>query len=662
MAEDVDVKFGAEHADFDHGVDSARGHVELFGASITQLREVMQGFTRPLYAVRENLGHLAEAFAAVEVARKIGEFVEAMTELGERTERLGLIFGITAQEVGFLSFVATQTGGSADSLMHSLERLALSLQQAEAKTTPTARALRAMGLDAQALSKLPLVEMLDKMRARYSELAPGIQRTAIAQALVRGGAETMLPILSMSDERWQQLRKTFDETGASMTGQLAEAFAETGHKIGVAKESLVGLGITIFDLFRPAVDTIVDGFTKLVEAFNNSIKSGGVVKDLFAILAIGVDILVAGVLTLAEAFTILWDTAIGVLTALKAPLVGIAQGIDDALGGNFSKVMDDVGSGFTEMGNVGVKTWDKISGSLATYKSLLRELFESNKHPAEGLAGFGPPKPAPSLFGGDQTPGEKTFEKAIDAAERQTAALKAQAEAFGLSKGAAAAYEEEQKLIAIALQNNIPVTDALRDRIKAVGEEYGKATEKLELMNSKQAAFSNVAEGISGAVVSWMQGTKTLGQAFLELAAQLAAAVVQAVIFNAVMAAFGMPLGGGGGPFGSLIGAGFKAIGLDEGAWEVKQPTLAVVHPGESVVPQRFASGMRAAAAGGGGDAGGGSGGGNIEYHDHTSVQALDATGMRQVLSLRRDQVIAALRDIARDRPHELRRLVQGVR
>jgi hypothetical protein len=65
---------------------------------------------------------------------------------------------------------------------------------------------------------------------------------------------------------------------------------------------------------------------------------------------------------------------------------------------------------------------------------------------------------------------------------------------------------------------------------------------------------------------------------------------------------------GAGGLFSGLSGLlGLFGIPLATGAWDIRAPTAAVVHPGEMVLPQSFASGLRNAVSssvgGGGGSA-----------------------------------------------------------
>lgn len=67
--------------------------------------------------------------------------------------------------------------------------------------------------------------------------------------------------------------------------------------------------------------------------------------------------------------------------------------------------------------------------------------------------------------------------------------------------------------------------------------------------------------------------------------------------------------------------------GLEVGAWEIPQPMLALLHPGESVVPANFASGLRSSGmlSGGGGSAASSGGSTAVTFQ----VSALDAASVQ---------------------------------
>lgn len=94
---------------------------------------------------------------------------------------------------------------------------------------------------------------------------------------------------------------------------------------------------------------------------------------------------------------------------------------------------------------------------------------------------------------------------------------------------------------------------------------------------------------------------------------------------------------------GSAAGLGGGVAGLEVGAWNIPSPMLALLHPGESVVPQDFATGLRTSGALDSGGAGGG--GDNYQI----TIQALDTQTGAQFLQRNIGAIVRSLRGAVRN-------------
>ena len=158
-------------------------------ASMSQVRHSLQGLTEPIRGIYDNLGAMAEAFAAVFAVDKIEEFAARYAELGEQIERTSAMLGVSAKSAQELGFVAEITGGDAKGLATAMERLQLNLQHAQNPTSQQAQALKALGLSAKELIGLSLDQQMDKIANAVSRFADGGNKTAIVMALLgRSGA------------------------------------------------------------------------------------------------------------------------------------------------------------------------------------------------------------------------------------------------------------------------------------------------------------------------------------------------------------------------------------------------------------------------------------------------------------------------------------------
>src|ERR1700683_3886772 len=121
MAEDdVELRFGASLEGLQAGIEAAKEQVE--------------GLSGPISEIASSFKELGEALVAALAIEKIADFAEEMGELGEQTERMSKMLGITTEQVGELSYAAALTGTSTENLAMMMGRFEAALPRAEEGT------------------------------------------------------------------------------------------------------------------------------------------------------------------------------------------------------------------------------------------------------------------------------------------------------------------------------------------------------------------------------------------------------------------------------------------------------------------------------------------------------------------------------------------------
>lgn len=502
MSDDVEVKFGADTAD-------AESH-------ITQLREVLRGFSAPIQGIRENLGELAEAFVAAFAVEKVSEFFEKMAELGTQTSRTSAMLGITTEEVGRLNAISLATGTSAEGMSTTLERLALNLARAQQGTGPAAAALKALGLNAQDLIKLPLTGAMNEIAEKMSSFEDGTNKTAIAMSLLGRSGAQLIPVLNQGARGLEELGMIADRTGTAIGPATTERFEKLHQTITEAGLAFKGVGITIADAFTPAVTAIVGAISDLVEWFNTSIQAGGAFKGLLDLLAVAAKALATGLLT--------------VVFAIEAVVQGTDLGLRvlrDVLTGNFSSVQTDF------------KTFqDSMFMSAQSFVARLNNLWGEAKTGGEG----GEKKAAPTLnLGTDNSASiaAKEIEAEIKvlqlglqekkslldeelAAHKITNAQKFQS----LQDWTDDTYDSEkellQKELALYKQGSTEYA-AVKAKLTELDAKYALDSQKIttdavkaqtktytDFFNTIQGAFNSQLRGLLAGTTSWSQAFKNI--------------------------------------------------------------------------------------------------------------------------------------------------------
>ena len=184
-----------------------------------------------------------------------------------------------------------------------VDRLQQSLQRAQVPTSQQALALKAIGLSASQLIGVPLPEQFDRIADAVSKFADGGNKTAIVMALLgRGGAE-MIPTLDLGRAGLDQMRQSAEDAATVMSGQTVSALATMKQSTTLLEASLKSLGGTIMGQVAPSITEFDNQLAHSVGNITALIATGQLTD--FVMKALGSDIqLVADyVKLLAQAFT-----------------------------------------------------------------------------------------------------------------------------------------------------------------------------------------------------------------------------------------------------------------------------------------------------------------------------------------------------------------------
>lgn len=370
MADEVAVKF--------------TGSLEGIEASVTQIREFLQGLESPIRGVREQLGELAEAFVAAFAVEKVAEFARSMGELGERTEIAAAILGTSTEDVGRLSLVAAQSGTSVDGLRTAIDRMALKVIE---QSDQTKRALSALGLSFGDLRGKNGMEALEVLAEPFSKIENGTNKAAIAMALLgRSGAE-LIPFLNRGAEGLREVGAEADKLGVSLDHETTEALAGTHRQFVLLSAAMQGAGIQVFMAFRTAIEGAVQIVRDLAASFTEAMRSGGMVRDIVTALGAAMRMLVSALAIGIAAFKGVWAAATDTIDVvglsflhlgdlIREIFAGLASGISGFFAGILAAAKESLsatGALFADLGGV-IKgafsgnfseAWAKLKGDAA---------------------------------------------------------------------------------------------------------------------------------------------------------------------------------------------------------------------------------------------------------------------------------------------------------
>jgi len=554
VADDVEVKFGANTK----GVDQGVAHVEK---ELVVLNRSVKAVTNTFAALGTTIVGVFSLQAGIQMVTSLGE-------IGETAERTSEMLGLTVEQVTALQYATIISGQGAEQMTSIMERLARTMDNAASGGKAQIAAFKEAGVSFKdaAGNLRPLNDVIYDIADSFAGARNGAEKTALAMELMgRSGAEA-IPLLNGGSAGLRQFAEEGRKAGVVLSAQMAHAMGETGDKIDDLSQSLAGLAIRIFSQMKPAIDAAIDAMRSFIQSIDAK--------------------------QIASALNSIVDIVVMVMTKIAEMSAIVQKALNDA--GTRADYINNLGlkafaSGATavmhqQIDSMNAETDEGLKKNLAMFgawraqvKSLIggggnssgspddRDAVSTDKKnlPGSGLPTFTPPG-APA---GDS---EKQVQKQIEAVRTLTEGYQIQMHTLNMTTEAATAYEQEQKVLNLAAANNVVLTAKQTAELKKYAAEAGRAAQQLEYMTAVQNEMRGIAQGITSAFGEWMNGTDNLGHALLKMTLQLAEAVAEALLLDIILSAMGLalPASGMGAVLAPLFGGG-KADGgpLTAGKW-----------------------------------------------------------------------------------------------
>ena len=642
-------------------------------SSMSQVRHALQGLINPVRGIYDNLGALAEAFAAAFAVDRVAEFAERYAELGEQIERTSAMLGVSTQQAQELGFIAKITGGDAKGLATAMERLQVGLEHAQNSTSQQAQALRALGLSAKDLLGVPLPEQMNRIADAISKFADGGNKTAIVMTLMGRSGAQMIPVLDQGRAGLDELRDSADKTGSVLSSQTVKALSNLQRSFVTLEFAVSGLAGTFAGEMAPALTRFDNDLAATIGNINIAIQTHTLWEREMLALA-------TGARELGQAVANLGVIAKDVFTL------------------NWGAIAADRAAGLDKVAQIQQEGDDKIN-------AIAKAAMDSYKKLMAGNDSGGSLKPNAPAMDTNQTnelaAAQKTVEGQIKVWDEWLAKQKTiydeDAKTFGITQDqkfalTMAATDKAYAAELALLQKEAQIGDltvaqraAINAKIEALEAKHGADIAKLnaqsvELMQKEwegyfatvEGAFNSNLRGLLAGTTTWAQAmNKLIGDLIIKfiegeeqkLAQHIATEIAETTatqegataraaaeaagnnssilvtIANAIKSIFASvgqttagvtaavaPVAGPAAPaIGAAAGASTMATALsyihaETGAWEVAGGP-ALLHPGEMVVPKPFADSLRE--NGGGGFGGGGDTNINISAVDAQSIRNL---------------------------------------
>lgn len=657
MADNVQVQFGG----------NATGAI----AAIKQVKSGLQELAEPVQQLQSLFKTFAEVFATVFAVEKIAALVEKYGELGEQIERTSAMIGASTKSTQEWGYIANQTGGSAQSFATMAERLQLALARAQNPTSQQAQALAALGLSARELIGLSLDQQMDKIADSVSRFADGGNKTAIVMALLGRNGAAMIPFLDGGSKGLQEMRQRAEETGSVIGGKTVKSLADMEKASKTLGSATQALAANLIGFVSGPITSFLNGLANIVGNIDIAIQAHTLWQKAIVYIetaALELVQVLYNVGTVAkDVFTLNWGQIGADRQAGLDKIAQIQKDGQDKINAiaaqgmaTYQKIISE-GGGASGLPNAPALNTQAGQQVAAEEKAIDEKVKLWQQWLAQQTA----------IYDADaksyQITQDQKYALTIQATNRaydaELALLKQEETLGNLS------VQQKQDIL-----NKIQQLEATHNTqiIKLQGEALAEQTKEWNsFFNTIEGSFNSqlrgllagtenwhtamnkmlgdfvikFIEGVEKMVFEWVAGevaktTATTAGTAARTAAEATAASgnILATIANAIKAIFsgaGQTAAGVSAAVAPVAGPAAPAIGAAAGAqvigealplvphaigsWEVPGITPALLHPGEMVIPQPFAEGLRG---------NGGLGGDQIQVH----ITAVDAQSVKNLL------------------------------
>lgn len=426
------VVLGADTADLEKGLKAAQAQIGSFAA----------GFAK-------HAAMAAAAFATVGagVALAVKGTINEADKLGKMAQSIG----VPVAELSRLKHAADLSGVGIEALGVSVGKLSKNMvEMAGGGTGPATEAFKALKISVTNSdgSLKSSSQVMTEIAGKFGAMEDGAGKTALAIALFGKSGAAMIPMLNAGKIGLAGMMAEADQLGiviTEKTAKAAEAFNDNLTRLGKVKDGII---VQVTSRMLPAFE----GLSQiLIDAAKNSRLMDSAATVLTATLR---GLVTAGVIVGAT------------FKALGEIISSVVSAIVLASQGEFSKAWDALKTGASDVTST-------VSGTLGV---LQKVWSDANAGMATTAGEIGKKLAAPIL----QSGAKNALQSFLDSTIKRTAAMEAEAQTIGKSAFETARLKVNLEALAVAKANNIPITEALKQKIDGVAVAFATMSEKAQ--------------------------------------------------------------------------------------------------------------------------------------------------------------------------------------
>ena len=543
--------------------------------ALDKTKKAFGGITKGLKAVAGAALNLKTAFVGVAGAAGIGLLINRSLEATDALSKTATRIGTTTESLSRLQYAAKISGVETQTLNMAMQRFGRRAAEAAVGTGEARGALQELRLNATDLIKLPLDEQMIKLAQAFEDNIKPIDRTRIAMKLFDSEGVALLQMTQLGAAGIRELFNEAETLGAVMSSDAAKGVEDANDSMAKLFTIFKGVTDQITAALAPALDKIVTHFKDLLV---NAAAAEGGFSNLARVMAGN---MIGAFVAVAE----------GAETMINQIITGI----------NFLRQQVIDFQTFTGTGEFGALA--ALKEELSTTETAIKAFYAMKRKveaQAASVGGIVDPAQMKIAEDGLLAMGVRLNELQTEIKALEDAGVSLEDfglvdldEKFGGILGKLTTLREELAMpLVVAPPDVKPVEDAtttLENILGALNQAFNKIP--IDSFQKKMDSFAETTvKNMSAGLMSVVEGTASLKDAFKSMVKNLIAQAIQLFIIDKITGGFISFIknmtggGGGGGGGGGLTG---KAIG---GSVQAGQPYMVGERGPEMFIPSQGGS------------------------------------------------------------------------
>lgn len=208
--------------------------------------------------------------AAIGMSTALVKSVSDVAAYGDNIDKMSQKMGLSAQAYQEWDAIMQHSGTSMESLKAGMKTLANAVESGN-------DAFDRLGISQDQIASMNQEDLFAATISALQNVEDETERTYLAGQLLGRGATELGPLLNMTAEETDEMRKRVHELGGVMSDDAVKAAAQFDDNLQDLKTSLSGIKMSLTTGFLPGINDVVAGFTSLIigeEGAEEQLKTG----------------------------------------------------------------------------------------------------------------------------------------------------------------------------------------------------------------------------------------------------------------------------------------------------------------------------------------------------------------------------------------------------